>query len=276
MATKHNITVSPEFPAARGIIENITTNGRPADATVIYEGSRNQLFYLEQKMPSNNPEGIRVNVKAFRVPPFPNDYIYSTLRAGKAARSYEFARRLLSLGFHTPTPFGYSEIHQGVRITDTGGIWPRLTHSYYFCEHIPYPAMRCWEARPDRNELIGALGAEIARLHAAGVWMKDFSTGNILVQSPAESPDGTYRFHYVDLNRTAFGITDRRQLMQMFNALSCSREFTLEIAAAYARASGRDLTTVLNEAGEAFDTFQKRTERKQHIKQLFRSLFKKS
>lgn len=101
--------------------------------------------------------------------------------------------------------------------------------------------------------------------------MKDFSTGNILVQPPKDSPDGHYRFHYVDLNRTAFGVKERSRLMQMFKALSCSREITLDIAAAYARATGRDMAQVQAEAGKAFDTFHKRMQRKQRLKALFRS-----
>lgn len=257
MAIRHNIIVSPDYPEARSVIERITTEGQPADATIIYDGPRNKLFLI------NEPELVDgdtpVNVKAFRVPPFPNNYVYSTMRAGKAARSYNFARRLTALGFLTPTPFGYSEILEGLR----------LTRSYYFCRHLPYPDLRYWEERPDRDAIIEALGAEMARLHAAGVWMKDFSTGNILVQPPApETGMEGYRFHYVDLNRTAFGVKDRQRLMQMFKALSCSREITLEIAEAYARAANRKPSDVLAEAAHAFDSFHKRAQRKQRLKSL--------
>ncbi len=276
MATRQNITVNPDFPGARLIIEQITACGKPAEATVIYEGARNTLFYVDAPQlaihsPNPHRNAFAINVKAFRVPPFPNDYIYATFRAGKAARSYEFARRLTDMGFNTPAPLGYSETNSGLRIAGNIGIWPRLTRSYYFCEQLQFPDMRCWEGRPDRDALIEALGAEIGRLHAAGIWMKDFSTGNILVQPPKDSSDGHYRFHYVDLNRTAFGVKERSRLMQMFKALSCSREITLDIAAAYARATGRDMAQVQAEAGKAFDTFHKRMQRKQRLKALFRS-----
>ena len=224
MATKHHIIVSPDYPAARHVIEHVTAHGQPAHATTIYDGPRNKLFHIsepELAEGSDTPgDSGLVNVKAFRVPPFPNNYIYSTLRAGKAERSYRFAQRLMALGFLTPAPFGYSEILTGIRLTGHCGIWPRLTRSYYFCAQLPYPDMRCWESRPDRDALIEAIGAEIARLHAAGVWMKDFSTGNILVEPPSAHTGGKYRFHYVDLNRTAFGVTNRNKLMQMFKALS--------------------------------------------------------
>lgn len=277
MATQHQITVSPDYPAARRIIEDITYEGKPADATMVYEGPRNKLFYVDGPSESDSsansaPTPLRINVKAFRVPPFPNDYIYATVRAGKAARSYRFARRLIEMGIHTPVPIGYSEIRKGIHISKRKGLWPRLTKSYYFCEQIPYPDMRCWESRPDHNALAEALGAEIARLHAAGVWMKDFSTGNILVQPPADSPDGRYHFHYVDLNRTAFGITDHRKLMEMFKALSCFRDITLEIATSYAKATGRAPEQVINEAGAVFDRFQKRMQRKKRFKQCVKKV----
>lgn len=203
MAIKHKITINPAYASTRPIIESITRNGMPADAVVIYEGSRNRLFHVGTENAPHAPE-MRINVKAFRVPPFPNNFIYSSLRAGKAARSYNFAHKLLELGFDTPAPIAFSETLTGWKITGETGIWPQLGRSYYFCQQLPYPDLRYWEGRRDREAIIEALGSEIARLHAAGVWMKDFSTGNILLQPPATT-NGSYRFHYVDLNRSHSG-----------------------------------------------------------------------
>lgn len=257
MKQKHRITVNPLTPEAAKIIADITANGRPEGATAVYEGPRNKLYFINNPDVSPTSAAHTVNVKDFRIPPFPNNYIYSRFRPGKAARSYEFANRLIELGFNTPFPLGFSEVHEGLQ----------LTRSYYFTTQVSYPNIRFWEGKRNYNDFVAALGAEIARLHAAGVWMKDFSTGNILFD---EHPDGTFTFYYVDLNRTEFGVTDPRKLMQMFKALSCSRDCTADIAKAYAIAAGKDVDATLADALAVFDNFQRRQQRKASLKKFLK------
>lgn len=257
MKQKYRITVNPHTPDAAKIIADITANGRPEGATTVYEGPRNKLYFIDNRDVHGDSAAQTVNVKDFRIPPFPNNYIYSRFRIGKAARSYEFANRLIELGFNTPFPLGFSEVHEGLA----------LTHSYYFTAQVPYPNMRLWEFKNNRKVFISALGAEIARLHAAGVWMKDFSTGNILFD---EHPDSSFTFYYVDLNRTEFGVTDPRKLMQMFKALSCSRDRTADLAKAYAVAAGKDVDATLADALAIFDSFQRRQQRKASLKKFLK------
>lgn len=96
--------------------------------------------------------------------------------------------------------------------------------------------MRLWESNGQLEQLIEQWGAEIARLHKAGIWMKDHSAGNVLLD---KDDDGNFTFGYVDLNRIRFGVTDERKLMKMFKSVSTSGHFTCLLARAYARAMGK-------------------------------------
>jgi len=256
--TKINITVSDRVPEIRPLVEQTALTGMPTEADVIYNG-RNTLFVLDGRQWGVNAP---VNVKAFHQPRFPNDIIYVSFRDSKARRSYLHARKLLDMGFLTPEPYAYGEV---LNTGGSGRILPKLTSSYYFCRHLPYPDLRGWEVRPDYTEFVAALGREMARLHKAGIWMKDFSTGNILHHKDAE---GNFHFYYVDLNRMEFGVKSTGKLMQMFRSLSPERRYVLDIAAAYAEAAGKDPDAVKKEAGKIFDSFIKGKQTLNKLKSL--------
>lgn len=267
MAIRHKIVVNPAMPQSRGIIEKVTTSGLPAESTKpVYKGRRNTLVDINCIDGTiDNSAGMHVNVKAFRIPPFPNDFIYRSFRQGKARRSYDHACKLIEMGFHTPTPLGYSECRQGIRTWGKHGLWPRLTRSYYFCQQLPLNNFRNWEKRPDIDRLLPAFGAEIARIHSAGIWFRDFSPGNILIK---ETSGGDYEFYYVDLNRMAFNVTDKKKLMQMFKSITFSDEWLEKLAAAYAAAAGYDRKATVAMALEAAHEYRHGHERKERFKRL--------
>lgn len=268
MATRYKITVNEHFGNIRPLVEAVTRCGQPAESTVVYKGRRNTLFYINPGSQcdngASNTLSFPVNVKAFRIPPFPNGYVYRTLRASKAQRSFDNACRLLKMGFLTPDPLAYSEIHKGISLRGDSGIWPRMTRSYYFCRQLPYPNLRGWEERPDIDDLLKAFGAEIARIHAAGIWFHDFSPGNVLVD---RTPDGEYRFYYVDLNRMDFDIYDSRKLMQMFKSISWFDEWIARIAESYAAAAGKDIPSTVADALNAARTWRDGHARKERLKE---------
>lgn len=262
MSSRHYRVIAPNF-AAETMVEEVTAHGEPKASTCVYRGRRNTLFYID---PSSrlNPLPFAVNVKAFRVPPFPNGYAYRLVRPSKAQRSYRNAVKLIDMGFHTPRPVAFSEIHHGLAVGHKGaGVWPKMSRSYYFCEQLPYPNCRDWEARPDAPCLAAALGAEMARIHASGIWFKDFSPGNILLRETAE---GGYEFFYVDLNRMEFGVTDRRKLMRMFRSISWSDEWITILAREYARAASMNPDTVVAEALAAANEYRHGHARKERLK----------
>ena len=197
---------------------DIIENGVGADARQIYRGARNTLY-------DTTANGHRVCVKLFRKAKFPNSYIYTTLRRSKARRSYEHAERLLSLGFLTPEPIAWSERRTGLK----------LNESYYICEYLDLPNIRGWGEMPDAEPLIAALGRYMVELHRAGVYHRDFSPGNILVERMA---DGGYRFYLVDINRMEFVVSNRKKQMSMFRSISLDETETRRLAGAYAKAAG--------------------------------------
>lgn len=244
----------------KAMVAHVSAGEVAPEAVEVYRGRRNRLFYLPPGT-GGNDLGMPVNVKAFRVPPFPNGYVYRTFRHSKARRSFDNAMELRRLGFGTPLPLAYSEVHCG----PWPGAWIKMTHSYYFCEQLPYPNIRNCETRDDSLELTRALGCEMARLHRAGVWFHDFSPGNILVNRTA---GGEYEFFYVDLNRMEFGVTDEKLLMLNFKSISWDIPWIGRLAREYAVAAGLDPETTSTEAMAIAREWQQKHERKEHFKHM--------
>lgn len=258
MATRERIIVNEKFAHLRPTVEDVTRHGFPDGSVIIYKERRNELRAFE----SGN---VAFNIKAFQIPPFPNNFVYRTFRKSKARRSYENAMELQRLGFLTPDPFGYSEIHHGIGFSGGPGLWPRLSKSYYICRQMDLRNSRDWELRPDVDAFVEALGAEMVRLHEKGVWFHDFSPGNILVNS---TNGGRYEFYYVDVNRTDFNVHDPASLMQMFKSISFHDEWIARLARAYASAAGKDPEMIVAQALDAAHRFRRRHDRKNQIKTL--------
>lgn len=258
MAKRERIIVNDRYPELRQTVEEVTHNGFPDGSVIVYKERRNELRWFAVG-------STAVNVKAFKIPPFPNNFVYRSFRKSKARRSYENALELQRLGFLTPDPFGYSEIHHGIGIPGKFGLWPRLSRSYYVCRQLPFWPVRQWEDRPDIDRFLPAFAAEIARLHEKGVWFRDFSPGNILVE---ETKEGEYRFYYVDVNRTDFNVHDPFRLMQMFKSISFDDAWVEKLARAYARAAGKDPDATASSALAEAHRYRDRHARKDRWKTL--------
>lgn len=245
----HSIIVhaNPDSPEASAC-NTIFDNGVPHDARQIYTGARNTLYEVP------GPE-TPFCVKHFRHAKFPNSYVYTTFRRSKARRSYEHACQLLQLGFDTPRPIAWAEHRKGLKLCD----------SYYICQYVPLPNVRFWGTAPDADTLIEALGAYMVELHRAGVYHRDFSPGNILVD---RRPDHSYHFSLVDINRMEFGVTDNRRLMSMFRSISLDHNDTRRLAQAYARAAGLDPDNVVAQALKSLDDYLATKRRHNRLKQL--------
>ncbi len=228
---------------------DIFRNGTDSDARQIYRGARNTLYDVTAK------NGRHLCVKHFRKAKFPNSYIYTTLRHSKARRSFEHAVRLLDLGFSTPRPIAWSERRKGLKLLD----------SYYICEYLDLPNIRDWGKMPDADSLTDALGKFMVELHRAGIYHRDFSPGNILVD---RLDGGNYRFYLVDINRMNFGVTDRKKLMSMFRSISLDPADTERLARAYAKASGDDSDTIAAEAIASLNDYQATKRRHRRWKRL--------
>jgi len=238
---KHVIAIAPDFKHLEPLIEQIAGRGVPDGAELIYQ-ARNRVYnytYGSEKL----------NIKSFHCPRFINAYAYGTLRKSKARRSFEFAGRLESLGIGTPEPIAFIENYEH----------GKLRESYYICRQIEGENVRDWELRPDSEELIDALAADLVKIHRAGVFHKDYTPGNILFTKDA---GGRYHFYYIDLNRMQFDVTSTDVLMQNFRAIHLDPAQTLRLARAYARSAGKDEKKIMKIAAEQIKAY--RTEKSIH------------
>ncbi len=238
---KQVIAIAPDFKHLEPLIRQIACGGVPDGAKLIYQ-ARNKVY-------SYTYGNEKLNIKAFHCPRFINAYAYGTLRKSKARRSFEFAVRLKKLGIGTPEPIAFIENF------DSG----KLRESYYICRQIEGENVRDWERRPDSEELISALAADLVKLHRAGVFHKDYTPGNILF---TKDDRGQYRFYYIDLNRMQFDVTSTDVLMQNFRAIHLDAEQTLRLARAYARSAGKDEKEIVKMAAEQVKAY--RTEKSIH------------
>jgi len=249
---QHNTVIAPDAtPAQRALMDSIVREGGvPATATVIYGGRRNTIYRYEPG------DGSVVSVKAYRVPPFPNPYVYGTLRLSKARRAYENAVRLISLGLATPAPVGYIETRRA----------GRFDRSYYICRHLDeMSTVRDLARLPDRQGIIDGLARLMHSLRAKGVNFRDFSPGNVLYR-----PDGYggYIYSLVDINRMTFDDYSQASTLRMFRAITLD-EATLDcIAVSYARCAGVDPAVMRGQARAQLHAYLRGQQRKRAIKHL--------
>lgn len=254
---KHNINiyVSPWAADVFPLAEEVAAGGLPSDATMIYNGRRNKVVKLTR-------ECRDINIKAFRVPNIVNRIVYGRFRSGKARRSYEHAMRLRNLGFNTPEPLGYVE--------ETAGLL--FGRSYYLCQQLEgFRDMRNFDGHDEQSLAILAddLGALMARLHDAGVWMKDFSQGNLLY---CPGLRGHYEFFMIDINRMEFDVHDPAKLMQNFKSITDDDRFLRMLAKAYSRHSRKPFAEVMGQVSRVRSNFLKRQKRKRLVKKVRKSI----
>lgn len=250
---KTEIVINPDYAHLRPYITSIAESGVGADARLIYR-ARNSVYAVDAG-------GAKLNVKDFRRPSFPNDYVYTHLRKSKAARSYLNAMCLLELGVDTPTPVAYIEKTEG----------GRLSNSYYISLQLDHiHDMRLWLDSPQAMQAVPALARFLYTLHCKGVWHKDFSPGNILFSEDAAAKDG-YRFYLVDLNRMEFGVHDcGRQLRNLAVIYIESEEETARFARLYAEAAGLDSATTAATALRLLRRYKDSKRRRDRLKAIIK------
>jgi len=245
------LVIAPRFEALRPFLKKLATDGVPADAVEIYR-ARNTVYSLSR-------HGLDLCIKAFHCPSFPNNLIYTHLRQSKARRSYLFSQRLIAMGFDAPLPVAYIE----------NTVDGRLRTSYYVNIMLrDAHNVRHWEQRPDADSLVDDLAAYLARLHAAGVFHKDFTPGNILV---TRDSDGRRHFNLIDVNRMQFGIHSHRKLMQNFRAINLDPAQTAALARAYAAHTARDSAQTVRHALRNLSGYNSSKARKKRLKTLLKS-----
>lgn len=224
--------------------------------TLIYDG-RNQIRNIEL-------DDIILNVKSFKKPNVINKLIYKYFRKSKAARSYEYANKLISLDLNTPINIAYIE---------TGKLF--LSKSYYICEYFEndFSMLEVLEERvTDRENVIRQFANFTYSLHKKGVLHLDYSPGNILIKKLGDN----YIFSLVDINRMKFLDVSLEMGIKNFSKLWNSEEMLKYISEEYAKLNNVSYEYVYDLLrdydSKHKDSVEKRKKRKKIIKSI---LYKK-
>jgi tRNA A-37 threonylcarbamoyl transferase component Bud32 len=172
----------------------------PAAALKTLHWGRNYLYIVRLETVAGPLDAV---VKQFRHLGS-RDRLKRRLQGSKAAKSWRVAHALLAAGLQTPEPLLLveSEREEGP--------------AFYVCRHLADVLearylLRAANAGREREEFPGvdyprfleALGRMARRLHDAGFWHRDLSSGNILLRCDAAgAPTDLY---LIDLNRTRMG-----------------------------------------------------------------------
>ena len=155
----------------------------PGSALKTLHWGRNYL-YLSQM------EGVDVVVKQFRHDRL-RPRLDRKLKGSKAERSWRVAQALLAAGILTPEPV--------MRIESADEAGPAL----YVCRFLEgatearYLLRAANAGKEFPGWLLEELGKTARKLHDAGFWFRDFTSGNVLIRDRA--------LYLVDLNRTRIG-----------------------------------------------------------------------
>lgn len=159
----------------------------PGSALKTLHWGRNYLYLSRM-------EGIDVVVKQFRHDRL-RRRLDRKLKGSKAERSWKVAQALLAAGILTPEPV--------MRIESVDNAGPSL----YVCRFLDGTVEARYVLRAanagtehpgvDLRWLLEEMGRTARKLHEAGFWFRDFTSGNVLIK------DG--ELYLVDLNRTRIG-----------------------------------------------------------------------
>ncbi len=195
-----------------------------AEGETIYQ-SRNTIKVLTA------PDGTRLNVKRYRIPRFPNNFVYSLgLRKPKGLRAYIYPERLVAAGIDTPTPVAYLEERRC-------GL---LGYSYFVsvqCEDM-CTLYEVGTMTSGYELLAEELGTFTAYLHEQQVLHLDYTPGNILWR---QEDLGNFHFVLVDINRMRFGPVSQRSGCRNICRFWGPRHFTELLAKHYALSRGFDV-----------------------------------
>lgn len=172
----------------------------PANAARTLHWGRNYLYLVHLDGPAGPLPAV---VKQFR-----NDGRAKRLRrrlgGSKAERSWRVARAMARAGIDTPEPLLLVEserpdgpsyyVSRQVEGAEEARYLLRAVNAGRAAETYP---------RVDVDAFLAALGRAARRLHDAGFWHRDFSSGNVLVSW--DGGGGPARLALVDLNRTRAG-----------------------------------------------------------------------
>lgn len=167
-----------------------------ADLPKTFDGMEGVLRDYRNVIKIVDIEGVKLVIKNFRGMYFFNRLAYSLFRKSKAVRSYEYSVRLQNNGIRTPEHVSWLNSYKA-------GL---LTESFFVSVFCAWPTleqlMKTFNESDERQvRILRELARFAHRLHGLGIYHRDFSAGNILV----DERNGQVEFALLDLNRVRFG-----------------------------------------------------------------------
>lgn len=224
----------------------------PEGGITLKEGSRNTLKIYEV-------DGLKINIKSFKIPNAVNKIVYRFFRKSKAQRSFEYANKLLDKGVGTPAPIAFIEESTGATFKKSFYISEHLEPDLTFRKLIREPEY------PDHENILRQFTAFTYKLHENGILFKDHSPGNTLIKANGKN----YDFYLVDLNRMDFKSLSFKERIKNFSRLTPKKEMVSIMSDEYAKLANLNKQEVFNAMWEATSEFQEKFNRKKRLKKKF-------
>ncbi|MRT94244.1 hypothetical protein [Ancylomarina sp. 16SWW S1-10-2] len=248
------IKINPKYSKLKPFLENLHQNFDKKGKS-IYKG-RNEIRVFEV-------EGLKLNVKSFKIPHLINKIAYAYLRGSKAKHSFEYALKIREYGAETPEPIACVEILKN-------GFFNR---SYYVSIHHQYD----FTIRdligfdfPDKENILKQFAVfTYEKLHKNNIHHLDYSRGNILITQLANQK---YDFSIVDINRMRFEKMGYLKGLKNFAQIWASAEELEIVGKEYARINQKDE----KEAAKLLIQFDVEHKEKIEQKQRFKKRLKSS
>ena len=216
------IKINPKYSKLKPFLENLHQNF-DKEGKSIYKG-RNEIRVFEF-------EGLKLNVKSFKIPHLINKIAYAHLRGSKAKHSFEYAMKIRKCGAETPEPIACVEALKN-------GLFNR---SYYVSIHHQYD----FTIRdligfdfPDKENILKQFAVfTYKKLHKNSIHHLDYSRGNILITRLANQK---YDFSIVDINRMRFEKMDYLKGLKNFAQIWANKDELEIVAREYARINNKN------------------------------------
>jgi hypothetical protein len=255
MSKKIKYEIAPEFRDLESWISRLPADFSTTGETIFKSRNEVKVFTVGDYL---------LNVKAFKIPNLINRFVYVYFRGSKAARSYRYARKFLSLGIATPKAIGY------VNCTVNG----LLRESYYISIHYKNE----FTLREVLNYQVADHDAILRQwvrftyenLHLNNIFHLDYSPGNTLICRKGDE----YEFQIVDLNRMRFEPINFERGLSNFRQLDTDRQTLELLAAEYALLCHKDAGKAIKILIDLDRRNKASRHRRGSIKRIFASIFR--
>ncbi len=247
------LVTSSDFQDRKDEIKNLITFFDSGKGQTVHEGRNTIRNFVA--------DGIPVTIKRFKRVNPAQQIAYTFFRSTKAERAFRYAGIFKERGIATPQEIAYAEDYRHHLFT-TG---------YFISATCPDPP--AFPALVEKEDYDKHLAADIARLiaamHRKGIVHGDLNLGNFLYH---KNNDGHYSFTVIDINRSKFyeSVPPKDVCIKNLRTLTHRRDLFGFMVTEYAKTMGWQPDTVLKAAVKQLGRMERRHNRKQKFKNLFK------